>query len=141
MIPLWYHLSMIRSINKETDVAILVLQYIAKKKELVTVTELTKKLKVQRPFLRKVLQILAKNGVLKSIKGKNGGFILEKNPEEISIFDIVKIFQNGFEFLNCVDENGKECILIKTCKLRQKLLKLEEMMKDEFVNTSIFELI
>ncbi len=141
MIPIWYHLNMVRSINKETDVAIRVLKFVAKFNGQFNVEDLSNELNLSIPFLRKILQILAKNGILFSKKGKNGGFLLARDPKKIFLIDIVNIFQNGIEFLNCIDEYGNECPDIKTCLLRKKLLDLEIIMKNNFSSTSIFDLI
>ncbi len=132
---------MVRSINKETDVAIRVLKFVAKFNGQFNVEDLSNELNLSIPFLRKILQILAKNGILFSKKGKNGGFLLARDPKKIFLIDIVNIFQNGIEFLNCIDEYGNECPDIKTCLLRKKLLDLEIIMKNNFSSTSIFDLI
>ncbi len=52
-------------------------------------------------FLGKIMQTLAKNKILKSYKGPNGGFQFNKNPDEISLFDIIKIFDGTEIFDNC----------------------------------------
>ena len=54
-----------------------------------SVSDLVKKLHMQRAFLRRVLQTLSKHGILKSLKGKNGGFILNIQPSTIRIIDII----------------------------------------------------
>jgi DNA-binding IscR family transcriptional regulator len=41
------------------------------------------------PFLRKMLQILNKEGLLISYKGKDGGFALTLPPEKISLIDLM----------------------------------------------------
>jgi len=44
---------------------------------------------LSKAFLAKILQALAKEGILKSYKGANGGFMLERSPEEIDILSII----------------------------------------------------
>ena len=68
-------------ITRDTDYAIRAITYMAKHKESrVSVKELVKNLKVPRPFLRKILQVLDKKGLLRSYKGKGGGFLLNTRP-------------------------------------------------------------
>jgi len=86
------------------------------------------------------LQILAKKGFLISKKGKYGGFILAEKPEKIFIMDIINIFQKGLNFLNCIDENGNKCKEINVCKLRKILIRLELIVKNEFLRTNIYNL-
>ncbi len=129
---------MIRAINKETDVAIRVLKFISKKNRTVTITDICKELELMKPFVRKILQILARNDILISKKGKNGGFLPARNSEDIYLIEIINIFHTGFGFLNC--KRGGKCGDIKRCKLRKKLLKLERIMIKEFSTTTISDL-
>ena len=72
MIQVWYHLCM-RLITRNTDYAVRALSYISRQEEkVISVSELVKKIKVPRPFLRKILQTLNKKGILISYKGQGG---------------------------------------------------------------------
>ena len=51
---------------------------------------LSRDLFISKSFLAKILQQLAKNGILKSYKGVNGGFLLAKSPDNISILSVIK---------------------------------------------------
>lgn len=54
------------------------------------------------PFLGKILQLLAKKGVLASTKGPHGGFSLAKPADEIAFIDIVDIIDGKDVFENCL---------------------------------------
>jgi len=45
---------------------------------------------IPQPFLAKILQGLTRSGLLKSTRGKKGGFMLDLSPEQISLYDIVR---------------------------------------------------
>lgn len=108
-------------ITRDTDYAIRALCYIAKhKKDLVTAGTLTRELKTPRPFLRKILQILNKEGLLKSYKGKDGGFMLTTEPADIYLLDLMKIFQGKFCLNECFLKRVV-CPNIKTCILKKKI--------------------
>jgi len=51
--------------------------------------QLANELSIPKSFLAKILQSLAKKGILESRKGAHGGFILVKSIEEISINEII----------------------------------------------------
>ena len=53
-------------------------------------------------FLGKIMQTLAKHKILNSFKGPNGGFTFNVNPDELSLLDIVKIFDGTDVFDNCL---------------------------------------
>jgi Rrf2 family protein len=64
---------------------------IAKSNEPKNVEVLANELNISKSFLAKILQNLAKNGVLNSFKGNNGGFSLKKSCEELTILEITTI--------------------------------------------------
>ena len=113
-------------ITRDTDYAIRALCYIAKKKKkIISVKELTSALKIPKPFLRKILQRLNKGKVLKSYKGKGGGFTLSRSPGKIFIIDLIRIFQGPVKLSGHIFKKGI-CPHIKTCILKRKLDAIEE---------------
>jgi Rrf2 family iron-sulfur cluster assembly transcriptional regulator len=70
------------------------------------IKQISKDLKLPTPFLAKILQQLAKNKILSSTKGPNGGFMLLKKPESITLLDIVKIIDGEDIFKNCIIHAG-----------------------------------
>lgn len=68
--------------------------------------EISNSLDLPTPFLAKILQMLAKQKILSSTKGPNGGFVLLKKPEQITLYDIVKSIDGDDLFTNCVMHNN-----------------------------------
>ena len=113
-------------INRDTDYAMKALRYIAgRKNEIITVSELVKKLRISHSFLRKILQILNKKGILKSYKGQGGGFTLALKPDEIFLVDLIRIFHGPFKFDNCLFVK-KKCPEVNSCILKRKIDSIEQ---------------
>lgn len=128
-------------ITRDTDYAIRAICYIAlHPKSVVSVKELVKELKIPKPFLRKILQILNKKGLLKSFKGKDGGFILDNSPDKISIVDLIKIFQGNLELTECMLRKSI-CPDIRRCKLKKKINRLERELISEMKDITVHSLI
>ncbi len=118
-------------ITKNTDYAIRALGCISKNKDnIITVSGLSESLDMPQPFLRKILQSLNKKGILKSSKGKGGGFILNVDPAKISVLQLVEIFQGEFK-LNEHVFKGKICPVIKICYFKQRLDVIESSVKKQ----------
>jgi len=112
--------------TRDTDYAIRALCCIVRKKEsIVSVNDLVKCLKMPRAFLRKILQKLNKAKILKSCKGKGGGFSLVVKPNKILIGKMIEIFQGPIK-LQVHMSSKKKCPEIKTCLLKKKLDAIEE---------------
>ncbi|MFH1848118.1 MAG: Rrf2 family transcriptional regulator [Candidatus Omnitrophota bacterium] len=128
-------------ITRDTDYAVRALCYIANRPgEFVPVPELVKRLKVPRPFLRKILQILNKKGILSSTKGKGGGFKLLRRPRNISAAELIKIFQGPLKINECLFKKSI-CPNIKTCLLKKKIDSIERYVVFELSNITIEGLI
>jgi len=76
-------------ITRASEYAILSLIVLAKAKAPLDSETLSKELFISKSFLAKILQSLAKADILKSYKGVNGGFVLNKAPETINMLDVM----------------------------------------------------
>ncbi len=113
-------------ITRNTDYAVRALCCIAEQKqEVISADQLVKSLDMPRPFLRKILQILNKEGLLNSTKGKGGGFALAVSPGEITITDVMKIFQGPIRLNECKFKKS-DCPYISDCLLRKKIVEIEK---------------
>jgi len=127
----------VKLITRDTDYAIRALCYITEhKKKIVSVKELTAKLKIPRPFLRKILQILNKNRVLTSYKGKGGGFKLNISSNEILLPDLIRIFQGPFKLSSHLFKN-KRCPRINKCKLKKRLDAIERYVNSKLKDITL----
>ncbi len=76
-------------ITKASEYAILALIVLSKEKKPLGSESLAKQLSIPKSFLAKILQSLAKAGILKSFKGINGGFALAYEAKNINMLDIM----------------------------------------------------
>jgi len=112
-------------ITRDTDYAIRALCYIAKhEKRMISAAELVGVLKIPRPFLRKILQVLNKKKLLKSYKGKGGGFKLNVKSSKITLPVLIRIFQGPLQLSEHVFKN-KACPHTDRCKLKKRLDRIE----------------
>lgn len=129
-------------ITRDTDYALRALCCIAKnkKEKVFSVSFLIGKLGVPGPFLRKLLQVLHNQGILKSFKGKGGGFSLAKKSRDIFLTDLMRIFQGRFCLNECRLKKGI-CPHIRGCPLRAKVLKIEKYVRKELSSVTVASLL
>jgi Rrf2 family protein len=131
----------LKLITRETDYAVRALASIYEnEKKIVSVSDLVKEIEIPRPFLRKLLQILNKAGILDSFKGKGGGFILKKDPKDILLLDLMEIFQGKFKINECVFKK-EVCKNISNCILKKKIDHLESYIYDHLKTITLLDLI
>ena len=91
----------------------------ADKNSKIGIKVISKELSIPSPFLAKILQVLAKHKLFSSTKGPNGGFGLLKDPNKITLYDIVTIIDGNDLFDKCLismrscTEERKPCTMHK----------------------------
>ena len=113
-------------ITRNTDYAIRALCCIAEQKqEVISAGQLVKSLKMPRPFLRKILQTLNKEGLLNSSMGKGGGFALAVSPGKITLTDVMEIFQGPIRLNECKFKKS-DCPYTSNCLLKKEIDGIEK---------------
>ena len=80
----------------------------------VTIKEIADKQDVSVPYLEQILNKLRKAGLIRSVKGPGGGYLLNKGPEKISIASIVNELEGPVAITSCLNpEEG--CIRVDNC--------------------------
>lgn len=80
-------------ITRASEYAILSLIVLSKSDAPMDSESLSKELGISKSFLSKILQALAKNGILQSFKGVNGGFLLTKDTKDITMHEVMSIVE------------------------------------------------
>ena len=60
-------------------------------------------------FLEQIFSKLKNNGIVKSIRGTNGGYILNKQPIDIKLADILNAVDEEVKTVQCKKESKKGC--------------------------------
>ncbi|MFA7687620.1 MAG: Rrf2 family transcriptional regulator [Moheibacter sp.] len=111
-------------LSKKTKYAINALVYIAKNisAQPISVSKIAEDQNIPLKFLETILVDLKNARILNSKKGKYGGYSLNKNPEDINLADIARLFDGAIALLPCVTyrfyERCEECADEKTCGIR-----------------------
>lgn len=127
--------------TRDTDYALRALCYIAKKrKSIVSAQELVKSLKMPKPFLRKILQILNKKKLLKSSKGQGGGFALAVAPSEISLLSLIEVFQGRLQLNECSFKKVV-CSRVKICKVKKKIDSIQKFVVAQLKGVTVASLL
>jgi Rrf2 family nitric oxide-sensitive transcriptional repressor len=102
-----------------TDYTLRVLMYCAAhRNELVTIGELAERHAVSRNHLMKIVNDLARQGVLETTRGRGGGLRLLKDPASIRIGDVVRQSETDFRLVECFDPGTNMCTLTPSCRLK-----------------------
>jgi Rrf2 family transcriptional regulator, nitric oxide-sensitive transcriptional repressor len=102
-----------------TDYTLRVLMYCAANPErLITIAELAQRHGVSKNHLMKIVNDLARQGILETTRGRGGGLRLLKKPGDIRVGDVVRNSETDFRLVECFDRRSDTCTLTPSCRLR-----------------------
>jgi Rrf2 family protein len=131
----------VKLINRDADYALKALLAVARLDGDVTaVPELAETLGIPGPYLRKIMQILARRGVVRSSRGRGGGFVLGRPAGEIFLADVIRIFQGTISLNDCLFKK-RICPDVPTCPLRKTIGRLEDRLVKELEGLSLAQLL
>jgi Rrf2 family protein len=90
-------------------------------------------------LLAKILQKLAKAGLLTSQHGTNGGYVLARDPHTISAFEVIKAIDGPLFITACISTH-KECGQSSTCNVKEPLRKVNDSIREVLSNIKIAEM-
>ena len=77
--------------------------------EPVSLTDISLRQNISLSYLEQLFSKLKNEKLVKSIRGPSGGYILEKNPKEIRISNIIDAVDEEIKTLNCKKDSKKGC--------------------------------
>lgn len=109
------------------------------------INEIAESERIPKRFLESILLELKKNGYLSSKLGKNGGYFLIKNPKDVNLLEIVRLFEGSIALLKCTSEKYYEpcehCKDEENCAVRGTFKDIREYTFNKLASTSLDMLI
>ena len=128
-------------IKRDADYAIRAMCFMAKAGgKRIPVTEIVKALGIPRPFMRKILQTLNRRRLVRSYKGKGGGFSVDCKCGNVRLTDVIEAFQGPLKLNECLFKRSV-CPNVGTCPLKSRIDKVERRVISELRGITIKELV
>lgn len=123
-------------LSKKAKYAIKALVKLAKeyKKGPILISDISEEERIPKKFLEAILLELKNAGVLNSRKGKGGGYYLLKDPKEVQLINVIRLFDGPLALQPCVSvnyyEKCEECIDEEYCGIRSVIKEVHhEVLK------------
>lgn len=137
-------------LSKKSKYAINALVYLARKHQedpshKVQVSEISTNKNIPKKFLESILLNLKNSGILGSKMGRGGGYYLRKDPAEVNLAEIYRIFDGAIGLLPCVTynyyEKCEECEDEETCGIRRAILEVRNNTVEILKKSTLEEII
>ncbi|MDR2905099.1 MAG: Rrf2 family transcriptional regulator [Helicobacteraceae bacterium] len=130
-------------LTRASEYAIMAAIAIAKEESGLDVAALSERLGFSRSFLSKILQRLAKAGILRSKKGCGGGFTLAASAKSITIQQLVRSAERDSATVFSCSRPTKRgaCASPKDCPVLPLLKKLQDKIDNVLAETTLADLL
>ncbi len=92
---------------------------------------------LQRPIVAKILTVLSQANLVGGSPGPGGGYVLARDPKEIALYDVFRLFEREDESVDC-PYGGGVCGVGEPCALHDKLVHMQETVNN-FMKKTTFE--
>lgn len=129
-------------LKNSTDYAIRIVCYLAAQERMVSTSELSRKLNVSANYVPKIAKKLKNAKIVTACEGINGGYMLAKQPENISLMEIISCVEETMAINRCLEED-RFCSrnLEDTCKIHKILLSLQNTYNNKLESVKVSDVI
>ncbi len=99
--------------------------------------DLADELRLSRHHLSKIIQRLARAGIVSTRRGNGGGAMLARRPQEIRLGEVVRLLEDGQALVDCFEAGGGDCTLTGNCRLKHRLRAAETRFLEELDRSTL----
>lgn len=124
----------------QTDYALRTLMYLATRGKRVTSQEVADFFGISAAHVAKVVNQLARQGFVRSIRGVGGGIELTRDPAEIRLGEVIVAFEGSLQLLDCITMTNV-CVVERFCKLKNVLAEAERVQQAYLQSVSLADVL
>jgi len=127
--------------TKQIDYGLMALQYVAERQgdAQVSVRRIADEYGIPLELLAKVLQRLAKGGLMVAQSGPRGGYRLALPPSAVTVGQVIRVLEGPLAIVSCMADHG-DCVQASRCTLRKPARKLQAAITNLLDTTTLAEL-
>ena len=73
----------------------------------VSIKDIAEREELSDKYLEQIINLLSKHGLVKSVRGAKGGYLLTRSPQDITVEDILLATEGSLAPVACAADNGK----------------------------------
>ena len=126
--------------TKRADYGLMAIHYIAINDGFgaVSAKRIAEEFAIPPELMAKILQRLAKQGLVVSTNGPKGGYALARRPTEITVGQVIRALEGPINIVSCLEDS--ECPQMEKCNLRRPVHKIQTAISQVLDTMSLTEL-
>ncbi|HMS15674.1 MAG TPA: SUF system Fe-S cluster assembly regulator [Planctomycetota bacterium] len=116
-------------LSRQSDYGVLLLGLFAKapRGTILSCRDLVEQSHLAAPMVAKVLKLLTRGGILKSVRGIHGGYSLTRSPEQISVGCIIEALEGPVSVTDCAPRESQHlCAQERWCPVKSSWRRLND---------------
>lgn len=127
-------------LTTQTDYALRTLMFLATRSSRANVGDIAQLFGISVNHVAKVVNLLAREGYIRSTRGVGGGIELAKTPEDIFIGRVVATMETDMHLLACVGSD-QSCAIHSFCKLKGVLAEAERVQREYLDSVTLADVV
>ncbi|MBI1854254.1 MAG: Rrf2 family transcriptional regulator [Planctomycetes bacterium] len=122
-------------LTKKTDYGVIALVYLCTHRDrIVSAREVAERFGIPLPILSNILKALSRNGLVRSVRGTNGGYQLVQAPERIRLTQVIEALEGPFRLADCICREAPAdscgCQILLSCPISRPLVQVHKKVED-----------
>ncbi len=106
----------------------------------VQIGEISKRQDISVKYLEQLIRPLKQASLVESVRGPKGGHMLAKKPEEITLGQIVRLYEGQTDLVECIS-NPEKCDMAEDCRVRLAWKDATRVLYEKLDSTTIADLL
>lgn len=107
----------------------------------VSLKDIAKRQDISEKYLEQIISSLSKAGMVRSIRGAQGGYLLTREPKDYSVGEILEMTEGKIATVDCLREDGFTCASMNQCVTVRIWKKIDDAVKDVVNNITLQDLL
>lgn len=114
-------------LSKKIDYGLMAISHIAycRDAKIVNTKRIAEEYHIPAELLAKILQKMAKEGLITSLNGPKGGYVLAKTPQEITVGEVIKAIEGPIDLVECFRGDEPHCQQLGRCSVRTPIRRIQ----------------
>jgi Rrf2 family protein len=101
--------------------------------------EISKRQNISKKYLEQIVPVLHGAGLLRTVRGHQGGYLLAKSPQDITVYDIILATEGSLAPVACLDDTPNLCPRAQDCKTLPVWQGLHRVVKEYLSSITVAE--
>lgn len=109
--------------------------------EPIQIKDISSRQDISNKYLEQIVSALNKAGMVRSIRGPQGGYMLAKKPEDYTVGDILRVMEGSMAPVSCLEFEENTCPRESTCATLMVWKRLDEAIKGVIDGITLADLV